>query len=54
MVTIIKKGQSKKAIEKLLINQKSGKKFDAKKHSGALKLKESPLLIQKKLRDEWS
>ncbi len=54
MVTIIKKGQSKQTIEKILLTQKSGRKFDAKKHAGSIKLKESPLLIQKKLRDEWS
>lgn len=54
MVTIIKKGLSKKAIEKLLLTQKSSKKFDSKKHSGVIKLKETPLEIQKKLRDEWA
>lgn len=54
MVTIIKKGWSKKTIEKLLVGQQSRKKFDAKKHAGSIKLQESPIVIQKKLRDEWS
>lgn len=54
MVTIIKKGLSIKMIEKLLLNQKAGKKFDAKKHSGVIKLKETAIAIQKKMRDEWS
>ena len=54
MVTIIKKGQSKQTIEKLLLNQKATKKFDAKKHAGTIKLKETPLSIQKKLRDGWT
>jgi hypothetical protein len=31
----------------------SRKKLDAKKYCGVIKLKEDPLVIQKRLRDEW-
>ena len=56
MTLILKKGASKKDIQQ--INKKlneisSGKKLNAKKHSGVIKLKEDALSIQKKLRDEW-
>ena len=56
MVLILNKGASKKDID--LINKKLGqlsvrKKLDAKKYCGVIKLKEDPLVIQKKLRDEW-
>ncbi len=56
MVLVLNKGASKKEIE--LINKKlsklpSGKKLDAKKFCGVIKLKEDPLAIQKRLRDEW-
>lgn len=53
MVTIIKKGSSKTAI-KLLVNKLQIKKgLDAHKYSGIIKLKESPISIQKEMRDEW-
>ena len=56
MTLILKKGASKKDIQ--LINKKLGeiisaKKLDTRKYSGSIKLKETPLDIQKKLRDEW-
>ncbi len=56
MVLVLNKGASKKDID--LINKKlnqipSRKKLDAKKYCGVIKLKEDPLAIQKKLRDEW-
>ena len=56
MVLILNKGASKKDID--LINEKlsqlsTRKKLDAKKYCGVIKLKEDPLVIQKKLRDEW-
>lgn len=54
MVTVIKKGTDKKEIEKVLSNLISTKKFDAYKYCGSLKLKEEPLVIQKKMRDEWN
>lgn len=53
MVTIIKKGTDKKEIEKVLSKLISTKKFDAYKHCGTLKLKEEPLELQQKMRDEW-
>ncbi len=56
MVLVLNKGASKK--DMALINKKLGqlsarKKLDAKKYCGVIKLKEDPLVIQKKLRDEW-
>jgi hypothetical protein len=56
MVLVLKKGAGKKeieAIEKKLYKQKSPTGFNAKKYNGILKLKEDPLTIQKKLRNEW-
>lgn len=55
MVTVIKKGASKRSIEhsiKMLL-VKGRKGFDAKKFCGVLKLEEDALAIQKRLRDEW-
>ena len=46
-----------KALHKLNSNGRSEKKirksFDAYKYCGVLKLKENPLAIQKRLRNEW-
>lgn len=53
MVTIIKKGANKEEIERALMGITSVKKFNAFKYSGKVKFKEDPLLIQKKMRDEW-
>jgi hypothetical protein len=53
MVTVIKKGTSKISIKNLVKKTQKKKGIDAKKYSGVLKLKEHPLDIQKKLRDEW-
>lgn len=56
MVLILKKGAGKKeieAIEKKLFKEKVTRGFNAKKYNGILKLKEDPLAVQKKLRDEW-
>lgn len=56
MVLILKKGASKKdieAIEKKLYKEKTSTGFNAKKYNGILKLKEDPLTIQNKLRNEW-
>ncbi len=33
---------------------KTKKVFDAYKHCGVIKLKEDPLVTQKRLRDEWT
>ncbi len=56
MVLVLKRGATKKEME--LLNQKlqkahSRKKLDAKKFCGVIKLKEDPLEIQKKLRNDW-
>jgi hypothetical protein len=56
MVLVLKKGATQQEIEQ--INKKLGqmplrKKLEAKKYCGVIKLKEDPLQIQKKLRDEW-
>jgi hypothetical protein len=53
MVTVIKKGSDKKQIEDALSKMKSRKKFDAYKYCGVVALKEDPLAIQKRMRDEW-
>jgi hypothetical protein len=56
MVLILKKGASKKEMEQInrkLSRMSSRKKLDAKKYCGVIKLKEDPLLIQKRLRNEW-
>jgi hypothetical protein len=56
MVLVLNKGATKKQME--LLNKKisripSAKKLDAKKYCGVIKLKEDPLSIQKRLRNEW-
>lgn len=53
MVLIIKKEASVKEIKKLMNAKKSKKGLDAKKYLGIIKLKENPLEIQKRMRDEW-
>ncbi len=57
MVLILKKGASKKEIEVLRekLSSLPGRKktMEAHKYLGTIKLKEDPLVIQKKLRDEW-
>lgn len=55
MVVVLKKGASREEIEKLRIKPalKKPAGVDTKKYCGVLKLKEDPLIIQKKMRDEW-
>lgn len=56
MVLVLNKGASKKDIDRInkqLSAIESGKKLDAKKYCDVIKLKEDPLTIQRKLRDEW-
>lgn len=56
MGLILQKGASRKdieAIEKKLYKGNAQRGFNAKKYNGILKLKENPLTIQIKLRDEW-
>lgn len=52
MAIRIKRGSSKKAIQKQLSKTKS-KGFPAYKFTGKIKTKEDPIVIQKRLRDEW-
>lgn len=41
-------------VERMLYDKKPRKGFNAKKYNGALSsIKEDPLTIQKRLRDEW-
>ncbi len=56
MVTTIKRGASEKEIRHLLetYNKTRSKKgIDVKKYCGIIHLKEDPLELQKKWRDEW-
>ncbi len=56
MVVVLKRGATVKQIETLNKRLRGiglKKKMDAKKFCGTIKLKESPLAIQKKLRNEW-
>jgi hypothetical protein len=56
MVLVLKQGAGKKqiaAIEKKLYSYSSLTGFNAKRYNGVLKLKEDPLQIQKKIRNEW-
>jgi len=56
MVTTIKSGASKEEIDNLLESHSKMKKkkgIDVKKYCGILDLKEDPLELQKKWRDEW-
>ena len=56
MVLVLKKGASRKEMEQInkqLGQMPSRKKLDAKKYCGVIRLKEDPLDIQRRLRDEW-
>lgn len=54
MVTIIKPKTKKEKIKQLLSNaEKNIDLLDASKYSGKIKLNDDPILIQKKLRNEW-
>ena len=55
MVTVIKKGMRKKEIKALLerYEKTRKRKIDIKKYCGIIDLKEDPLVVQRKLRDEW-
>lgn len=57
MVTVLKKGATKESIKKLLdrVDREIGQNgVDTLKYCGTVKLKEDGLVIQKRLRDEWS
>ncbi len=56
MVLILKDGATKKEIEEIemkLYKKVNKTGFNAKKFNGVVKLKEDPLKIQKRLRNEW-
>ncbi len=53
MVVVINRETGKRSLIKLLRELRAGKGFDAKKHCGRIKLKESPVTTQQKMRDEW-
>lgn len=50
-ITIRKEDRKQTYIRKL--NQITLKGLDTKKYCGKLKIEEDPLMIQKRLRDEW-
>lgn len=56
MVLVLKKGATEKEMQQIKkkLHKKSGKPgLNVKKYAGKIKLKEDPLDIQKKMRDEW-
>lgn len=56
MVLVLKAGSTKEeieAIDKEIYKKKSKGGFHAKKYNGIIPLNEDPMVIQKKLRDEW-
>lgn len=56
MVLVLKKGASRqemKTLEEKLEQRPIRRKMEARKYSGTIRLKEDPLAIQKKLRDDW-
>jgi hypothetical protein len=56
MVVVLKRGATSKEISKVSSRLKKRplrKTINAKKYCGTIKLKESPLDIQKKMRNEW-
>ncbi len=55
MIKVINKKTKKDELRKIMSDMdKKGKTLDASKYSGKLKLKADPLIVQKKLRDEWN
>ena len=53
MVLVLKKGATKKEMDNISQKLEATKGVDTKKFCGILKLKEDPLIIQKKMRNEW-
>lgn len=56
MVTVLKQGENKKNMRKLLEDLRKNKErkgINAQKYCGTIKLKEDALSIQKRIRDEW-
>jgi len=53
MITVIKKGTDTKLLARQLKKALNTKGVDTHKYCGVIKLKEDPLVIQKRMRDEW-
>lgn len=53
MTIILKRGQHLSEVLNKQNPATNTKKLNAKKYVGVLKLKEDPLEIQKRMRDEW-
>jgi len=53
MVIVIKSGTDKTNIQKALDSVKVQKGLNAYKYCGKVHLEKNPLIIQKKLRNEW-
>ena len=53
MVLVLKDNNDIKKAKEVLAERQVKKKFDAKKFCGVLKIDGDPLMIQKRLRDEW-
>jgi hypothetical protein len=53
MVLVLKKGASKKEMDNISVKLQVTKGVNTKKYGGTVKLREDPLAIQKKMRDEW-
>lgn len=55
MVTTINRKTKKDRLKELVIlSNDKNRLLDASKYSGKIKIKEKPIKIQKKLRDEWN
>lgn len=54
MTIIIKPSTEADKIEKSIATLKRKGKFDAHKYCGTIKLKKSPIDIQKQMRNEWA
>lgn len=56
MVAVLKKGENKKNMQKLLdelSKRKNPKGIDTHKYCGTIQLKKDALEVQKKMRNEW-
>jgi hypothetical protein len=52
MLLVLKKGASKKEMDEIRSKLSIIKGVDTKKYCGVIQLKEAPLVMQKKMRDE--
>jgi len=53
MTLVLKKGASKKEMDDITKSLKKNTGVNTKKFCGVIKLKDTPLNIQKSFRDEW-